>query len=310
MATASSPFAPHAKGDRKEVQIQGSQPGHVSPIQQGSNSIPVYSNTVSLNSFPLTSTLPTSTSTSFPISSSRQTRSRSTSTAFFSNSLPSHTPNPITIQSSSSTLFSDSLPSSFESSSLSSSTTTLSTEKLETKIKQQSQYYHLNQYDLDEIKEAFNAFDTNRTGRLEVRDIKHVCTALGMEIKRDELKATLRSLNEKGFSSNSNGLLPLPVSVTLEELITILTPKLRRRDSQEEIMKVFQLFDKEGSGFINFQSLKHVCQEINQPMSDQDIRDLIDEADRDHDGRVTAEDFYRIMKRRNGPLDQWDSDED
>jgi len=117
-------------------------------------------------------------------------------------------------------------------------------------------------------------------------------------------------LNEtKGFS-NSNGYLPLPISVTLEEIIAILTPKLHRRDSQEQVMKVFQLFDKEGSGFINFQSLKHVCQEVNQPMSDQDIRDLIDEADRDHDGRVTADDFYRIMKRRNDPLDQWDSDED
>lgn len=38
------------------------------------------------------------------------------------------------------------------------------------------------------------------------------------------------------------------------------------RDSEEEILKVFELFDEEGTGFITFKSLKRVCEELNEPL--------------------------------------------
>ena len=34
----------------------------------------------------------------------------------------------------------------------------------------------------------------------------------------------------------------------------------------------------------------------------------MEEADRDGDGMIGAEDFYRIMRKRNSPLDDIDSD--
>lgn len=38
---------------------------------------------------------------------------------------------------------------------------------------------------------------------------------------------------------------------------------------------------------------------------------MIEEADRDHDGYVTFEDFFRIMKKKSSnPLDDLDDDED
>lgn len=40
-------------------------------------------------------------------------------------------------------------------------------------------------------------------------------------------------------------------------------------------------------------------------------QEMITEADRDGDGAVTSEDFYRVMKKRPGnALDDIDSDED
>jgi len=38
---------------------------------------------------------------------------------------------------------------------------------------------------------------------------------------------------------------------------------------------------------------------------------MIDEADRNGDGQIDADEFYRIMKKRSdNPLDDWDTDED
>lgn len=37
---------------------------------------------------------------------------------------------------------------------------------------------------------------------------------------------------------------------------------------------------------------------------------MIDEADRDNDGKINIEEFFRVMKKRgDNPLDDWDSGE-
>jgi centrin-1 len=60
------------------------------------------------------------------------------------------------------------------------------------------------------------------------------------------------------------------------------------RDSSEEILKVFELFDDEGTGKIGFKQLKRVVTELGESLSDDEMREMIEEADRDHDGFVTA----------------------
>lgn len=41
------------------------------------------------------------------------------------------------------------------------------------------------------------------------------------------------------------------------------------------------------------------------------MQEMIEEADRDNDGVVSAEEFFRVMKKRSAnPLDDLDSDED
>lgn len=63
------------------------------------------------------------------------------------------------------------------------------------------------------------------------------------------------------------------------------------RDSSEEILKVFELFDDEGTGKIGFKQLKRVVTELGESLSDDEMREMIEEADRDHDGFVTAGKF-------------------
>lgn len=42
--------------------------------------------------------------------------------------------------------------------------------------------------------------------------------------------------------------------------------------------------------------------------TDDEIQEMIDEADRDNDGKINAEEFFRVMKKRGeNPLDDWDS---
>ena len=37
---------------------------------------------------------------------------------------------------------------------------------------------------------------------------------------------------------------------------------------------------------------------------------MFEEADRDSDGLINTNEFYRVMRKREDPLDDWSSDED
>ena len=46
-------------------------------------------------------------------------------------------------------------------------------------------------------------------------------------------------------------------------------------------------------------------------MTDDELQEMIEEADRDGDGLINEDEFYRVMKKRgSNPLDDLDSDSD
>ena len=72
-------------------------------------------------------------------------------------------------------------------------------------------------------------------------------------------------------------------------------PKLQ--DSREEILKAFRLFDDDETGKISFRNLKRVAKELGENMTDEELQEMIDEADRDGDGEINEDEFLRIMKK-------------
>ncbi len=74
---------------------------------------------------------------------------------------------------------------------------------------------------------------------------------------------------------------------------------------------MFALFVHEGSGKVSFRDLKRVVTELGEGISDEEMREMIEEADRDGDGYVVFDDFFRIMKRKSdNPLDDLDDDDE
>jgi Ca2+-binding EF-hand superfamily protein len=51
------------------------------------------------------------------------------------------------------------------------------------------------------------------------------------------------------------------------------------------------------TGKISFKNLKRVAKELGENMTDEELQEMIDEADRDGDGEVSEEEFIRIMKK-------------
>ncbi|KAI8474007.1 MAG: caltractin-like protein [Monoraphidium minutum] len=137
-----------------------------------------------------------------------------------------------------------------------------------------------------EIREAFDLFDTDGSGTIDAKELKVAMRALGFEPKKEEIKKMIQDIDKDGSGT-----------IDFEEFLQMMTAKMGERDSREEIIKAFKLFDDDNTGRITFKNLKRVAKELGENLTDEEIQEMIDEADRNGDGEVDEEEFYRIMKK-------------
>ena len=50
-----------------------------------------------------------------------------------------------------------------------------------------------------------------------------------------------------------------------------MSSRMHQKDSKEEIMKIFALFDEDNQGKISFRNLKKIAQELGETLSDEDL---------------------------------------
>lgn len=75
----------------------------------------------------------------------------------------------------------------------------------------------------------------------------------------------------------------------LAEFLTMMARKMKDTDSEEEIREAFKVFDRDNNGFISAAELRHVMTSIGEKLTDDEVDEMIREADQDGDGRIDCE---------------------
>lgn len=132
-----------------------------------------------------------------------------------------------------------------------------------------------------EVREAFELFDTDKNGLLDVHEVKVAMRALGFDVKKDEVLALLHDAH---LDVPSPGSRDGPPTANLAQFTSIMRDKIADRDPREEMLKAFQLFDDDGTGRISLRNLRRVARELGETVSDDELQAMIDEFDRDQDG--------------------------
>jgi len=112
-------------------------------------------------------------------------------------------------------------------------------------------------------------FDTDGSGTIDAKELKVAMRALGFEPSKEEIRKLISQIDK-----DKDG------NVDFSEFLTMMTMKMGERDSKEEMVKAFRLFDDDESGKISFRNLKRVAMELGESITDEELQEMIDEADR------------------------------
>lgn len=136
-----------------------------------------------------------------------------------------------------------------------------------------------------DLKEAFELFDTEGEGLIDNKDLKVAIWALGFEPTNEEMQHMILEVDPE-----------LTGKLSYDNFLVLMEKKMFDKDTNEEMLKAFRLFDDEGKGSISFQNLKRVATELGENLSDEELMEMIREADLAGTGSVDQFEFMQMMR--------------
>ncbi|KAL5271753.1 hypothetical protein ACHWQZ_G000080 [Mnemiopsis leidyi] len=143
---------------------------------------------------------------------------------------------------------------------------------------------HLSEAQVTEFREAFAMFDKDGDGSISVAELGHVMRSLGQNPTDHELTEMIREADD-----DNNG------SVDFEEFLLLMSKKMSMLDIDQELLEAFSVFDKDGNGFIDQDELTNVLASLGEDLDEEQVKEMMRQADKDGDGLVSFEEFKDIM---------------
>ena len=135
-----------------------------------------------------------------------------------------------------------------------------------------------------EFKEVFSLIDKNADGAITIKELGAVMQSLGQSPTEEELREMIEEVD-----ANGNG------TIEFSEFLTKMAGKMGYSPSEKDIYDAFRVFDKDGNGFISPAELRYVMTKMGQQITDEEVDQMIQEADLDGDGQVNYGEFVKMM---------------
>ena len=127
--------------------------------------------------------------------------------------------------------------------------------------------------EIQEIKEAFDLFDTDKSGTIDPSEVQAALASLGSD-RSPTITRLLSGLNELGGA------------IGFDQFLAHVSERLGNRTTRAGIQRIFELFDEGDVGTISVVNLKRVAKELGESMTEEEIMES------------TPDDFYKILTKK------------
>lgn len=90
------------------------------------------------------------------------------------------------------------------------------------------------------MKSTFDLFDEEGTGSINPEEIQKILQELGLDKRNESVFQMIKDLEKKGKTIN------------FDDFLEVVYSKLGDTKTKEGLLKIFNLYDLESEGFINF----------------------------------------------------------
>jgi Ca2+-binding EF-hand superfamily protein len=143
--------------------------------------------------------------------------------------------------------------------------------------------------DLDELKKAFDIFDVNEIGKIDVKEIVAAMRSLGYN-PINPIFQIMKELDSSDYSPN--GL------IDWDTFVNYVTGRVEDTRSEDGLRRIFDLFvGNPGEKTITLASLRRICNELNESKYDEQLEDMIKRASSSGE-ELTFEEFKEFMRRK------------
>jgi len=146
---------------------------------------------------------------------------------------------------------------------------------------------NLTEDQVEEFHEAFSLFDKDGDGTITAEELGIVMRSLGRKPTMEELHTMINEVDEDG-----NGSIEFP------EFLKLMATKLQETDSVEEMHEAFMVFDRDKNGSVSASELKHVMSNLGEHVTNEEVEEMIKEADADGDGELSFADFLQFIQKK------------
>ena len=133
-----------------------------------------------------------------------------------------------------------------------------------------------------EIKDAFSSFEQDG---LLPEELKTAMKTLGFDANNQEVLKILDKIDTKKG--------PLK----FDDFMDVMVENNAEKDQEVEIRKAFRVLCEEGTDKITMKSLSKICADLGEKIGEEELLEMITEADKDQDDEVGEEDFLKIMQK-------------
>ena len=120
-----------------------------------------------------------------------------------------------------------------------------------------------------------------------------------------EIIASLQVLRKHGFRPSDEELKAMIANcekdkknegIDFDEFIAMMTRQ--GSDVEEDIAHSFRVFDRDSDGLITKEELMITMSNLGEPLSEEEVITMIEEADLDGDGKINFVEFQKLMENK------------
>ncbi len=142
----------------------------------------------------------------------------------------------------------------------------------------------------DEIKNAFEFFDSNGDGKIDAREVKNAMQKIGYDENNPTVYEVVTELDNPRNKKNG---------VTFNDFVQTVNYKVPEKETLEDLRKVFNLFlDDPNSNTTSLESIKRVADELGENIEEVELNAMLNKASKSG-ARLTFDDFVALMTGKN-----------